>query len=459
MQKWTLNLQNLSLGGYCPGYWKNSYSSYGNSNQSPAMVSIDMTDPNCIKQGPDLVDLDGDTNPTGTIKGIIPFVASANKTYGISATKIYDITATAIVEKDPDSPITGGEDITLYGNKLLWSHDTDIGIADNPYANANENWWTTVASGAALTSGKVHQLLVAGTTGLMTILNGSVVASWDGTTATDIAFDTQDTDIELISQIYCQNRFYFAGNKPNTTGRNDGSVFVWDGNSSAWDYQVKVQGKIGALFAQNGIPYIFYQKNLSDGVCTLGYIDGAGITDITNYYGSLPSWYQVAEYKNLIIWASGTALMAWGADDMGINTRLFKLGTCGAGGLSNPFGTPITAADGHLYKLSGYATTSSWYSMLFDLTGNYRKSHIDKIKLNFDVLETGARVDLTLKNNKGTSLSTKTISYTTDGAITTFDWYPKIDAENMQIQLNYANGSTSKTVAVRNIKVEGHYLT
>jgi hypothetical protein len=425
------------------------------------MVSIDMTDPNCIKQGPGLVVVDTNTNPTGTIKGIMGTLADTGLTYGISATKVYSIASAEIVELSPDSAITGGEDITLYGDKLKWSHDTDIGSADNPWANPNENWWTTVVSGGALTSGKCHQLLIAGTTGLMTVLNGSVVASWDGTVdggVVDSAFDTQDTDIELISQIWCQNRYFFAGNKPNVVGKNEGSVFVWDGNSASWDYQIKIQGKIGALWNKNGIPYIFYKKNMSQGVCTLGYIDGASITDITNYLGSLPSWYQVTDFEDFIIFASGTTLMAWGGGDLNVNTRLFKFGTCGAGGLSNPFGVPITAALNSLQKFSGFTVTSSWYSMLFLVNGNARKSMLDKIKLNLDVLETGARMDLTLKNNAGTSLATKTISYSANGAITSYDWYPKVVTDNFQLQINYANGSTSKTVAVRSVFIEGHYI-
>jgi len=460
MQKWTLNL-NSPFGGYSPAYWTNSYSSIGNSNQANAMVSIDLTDPNVLKQGTGLAVIDTGTNPVGTIKGIMHNVASANKTYGISATKIYDITATTLTEKSPDEAITGGEDICLYGDKLKFSHDNDIGSADNPWANSNQNWWTTTLSGSALQSGEVHQLLVAGTTGLMTVLDGSWVGSWDGTAdggTTQKAFDTQDSDIHLVSQVYNQNRFWFAGNKPNVAGRNEASIFVWDGNSDSWDSKINIDGKVGALFVKNGITFVIYTKNLSDTVCTLGYVDGTRITDALNYYGSLPSWYQVCEYKDFKLWASGTDLMAYGGGDLNISTRLFKLGTCGAGGLANPFGTPITAAAAKLYKLSGYTKTSSWYSPLFDVTGNFRKSRIDKIKFNFDKLETGARVDLTLKNNAGTSLRTNTVSFTGDGAITTKDWYPAVDAENFQLQLNYANGSTSKTVAIRNIKVEGHYI-
>jgi len=460
MTKWQLRI-NSPFGGYAPAYWTNSYSSIGNSNQANAMVSVDLTDPSVLKQGPGLANLDGDTNPTGTIKGITKYVTSADKAYGISATKIYEITSTAIVEKSPDSAITGGEDICLYGDKLKFSHDTDIGSADNPWANPNENWWTTTLSGTALQSGEVHQLLVAGTTGLMTVLDGSWVGSWDGTAdggTTQKAFDTQDTDIHLVSQVYNQNRFWFAGNKPNASGRNEASIFVWDGNSASWENQIKIDGKIGTLFVMNGITFVIYTKNLADTVCTLGYIDGVQVRDIKNYDGSLPSWYQTCQYKDFTLWASGTDLMAYGGGDLEVGTRLFKLGTCGAGGLANPFGTPITASANKLEKLSGYTKTSSWHSLLFQLGGTGRKSVIDKLIFNIDKPSTGARVDWTLKNNSGTSLRTGTLSYSANGVITRKIFYPKVDAENCQIRLDFSNGSTTNALAIRDITLTGHYL-
>ncbi|GAI22621.1 unnamed protein product, partial [marine sediment metagenome] len=216
----------------------------------------------------------------------------------------------------------------------------------------------------------------------LTCLNGSVVASYKKLptpTTVNVAFDTKDADIELVSQVWNLNRFWFAGNKPNASGRNQGSIFIWDGNATSWENRIRIDGKIGALFVKNGITFVFYTKNLSQTVCTLGYVDGTQIKDLVNYDGSLPSWYQVCDYEDFILWASGTDLMAFGGGDLKVGTRLFKLGTCGAGGLSNPFSTPITASANKLEKLSGFTKTSSWYSMLFNIRGNTRKSMIDKI--------------------------------------------------------------------------------
>jgi len=454
--KWKIILNNLSQGGYAPAYWKETYPTFGNKNQLAAMVSCDLTNPSYITQGPGLSTVSGTVDQL--MKGILNNVMVADKSAGVGGTKLYEITPTAVTAKTCGT-ITGGEDVVLYDGKLYYSWNTNIGQITTAFASPDEDWWTAVAEGSALTTSIPHQLLVAGTTGLMTVLNGSVIASWDGTTAVDSAFDSKDTDIVLVSQVWNQDRFWIAGNKPNTSGRNDASIFIWDSAAgTSWEDRIRVNGKIGALFVKNGITFVWYQKNLSKTVSTLGYCDGNQIRDIANYSGALPAYYQVCDYEDFIIWASGTAVFAWGGGDLKLNTRIFKLGTCGTGGLANPFGTPITASSNKLEKFSGYTVTSSFKTLLFDITNDDKKSMIDKVKFNFEKLATGAEVDYTIKDNKGTSLNTGTISYTLDGADTTKDFYPKCIAENFRLELDFADGSTSNNVAIKEIKVFGHTL-
>lgn len=450
--KWSLTLNNLSLGGYAPLYWLGTYPSFGNKNQAAEMVSCDLVNPSYLTQGKGLAVISGTVDQL--MKGILDTVVSADKTYGFGGTTLYEITPTAVTSV---RVITGasGEDVALYNGHLKYVYDTDIGDFDLG-TTFDDDWWTTVAGGSALTAGVPHQAIVAGTGGgILSILNGSVVANWDGSTATNVAFNTKDTDIVLVSQAYNRNRFWFAGNKPNASGRNQGFIFVWDGGSPSWNYKIDVDGKIGTLFVKNGITFVFYQKNLSQGVCTLGYCDGEQIRDVANYKGSLPSFYQVTNYQDFIIWASGTDVFAWGGGDLKVNTRIFKLATCGTGGLANPFGEPITAFADKLEKLTGYTTTSSWKSLLFDITQGKRRSMIDEIQFNFEKLATGARVDFTLRDNKGVALYSDYIS-TVDATSATF--YPKCLAENFRIELDFSNGSATNNVAIRQIKVSGHTI-
>ena len=118
----------------------------------------------------------------------------------------------------------------------------------------------TVAGGSALTSGKPHQMVVAGTSGVLYITNGRYVAEWNGTTATDDSFDTEDADSVIVSIAWNQNRLWIAANKPNVSGRNEASVYIWDGNSPSWESQIKIGGKVGALYVKNGITFVFYKR-------------------------------------------------------------------------------------------------------------------------------------------------------------------------------------------------------
>lgn len=454
MVKWEITIDNF-LGGFCPSYWKSSYPSYGNKNMLGAMTNIDLTNPSYLTQGVGLATVTGTVDQL--MKGILNNVMVANKSAGVGGTKLYEITATTVTSKTCGT-ISGGEDVALYAGYLYYSWATNIGKITTAFASPDEDWWTAVAGGSALTSGKPHQLIVAGTSGVLSVLNGSVVAQWDGTTATNDAFDTKDTDITLVSQVWNLNKFWFAGNKPNVSGRNEASIFIWDGNAPSWENRIRIDGRVGALYVKNGITFVVYQKNLSQGVCTLGYCDGNQIRDIANYNGSLPNFYQITDYEDFIIWASGTSIFAFGGGDLKVNTRLFQLGTCGVGGLANPFGTPITASANKLEKFSGYTVTSSFKTLLFDCCLDDRKSMIDKMKFDFEKLATGARVDYTLKDNKATSLKTGTISYTGDGAVTTKSFYPKCVCENFRVELDYANGSATNPISIKSIKIKGHTL-
>lgn len=455
--KWEIPINNISLGGFAPAYFKDTsgYPSYGNKNHAGAMVSCDLTNPTFLTQGKGLATIAGTVDQL--MKGILNNVMVANKSVGVGGTKVYEITATTVTSKTIGT-ITGGEDVALYAGELFYSWNTNIGKCSTAFASPDEDWWTTIAGGSALTTGLPHQLIVAGTSGVLSVLNGSVVAQWDGTTATDDAFDTEDTDIVLVSGVWNQNRFWFAGNKPNVAGRNQASIFIWDGNADSWESQVKIGGKIGALYVKNGVTFVFYQKNLSEGVITLGYCDGSQIKDIANYYGSLPNYYQVTELEDFIIWASGTSVFAWGGGDLNLNTRLFQLAACGTGGLANPFGTPITASSTKLEKFSGHTVTSSWKSLLFDVSSTDRIGMIDQIRIRFEKLADGARVDWTLRDNKGTALKTGTVSYTTDGAVTSKTFNPKVQCENFRIELDWASGSSVNGLAIKSILISGHTL-
>lgn len=453
--KWGLRLDNLSLGGFAPNYWETEYGAYGNNNMGISMTNTDLTNPTFLTQGRRLATID---TVSDLIRGIHPTVIQGDKTYGIGQDGIYSILSTATSLVATVSSVTG-EDVALYAGHAKFSYGTDI--VDYDLATTwDKDWWTVVAGGSALTSGKPHPMEVAGTSGVLWIANGRYIAEWDGTTATDDAFDTKDTSSEIVSHKWNQNRLWIAANKPNVSGRKDGSIYLWDGNSPSWEYQIKIRGEIGTLWVKNGITYVWYKKNLSDSVSTLGYADGTQIKDLVNYYGSLPKYYQVSEYKDFILWAAGSdkKLFGYGSGDPNLPPRLFQLSKAGTGGIANPFGTPIIATSSEVVKFSGYETQSDWKSIQYDISGDGKESMIDEIRFNIEKMATGARMDYVLQNNAGIFKFASAISYANNRTATHIKHTPRCKTDNFRLELNWYNGSATNPVKVKSIKIRGHTL-
>ena len=130
-----------------------------------------------------------------------------------------------------------------------------------------------------------------------------------------------------------------------------------------------------------------------------------------------------------------------------------------SGALANPFGTLLLASNSgsnyDLAKETNYMTDSYYYTLLFPTSVGGRLNIMDYLEINFETLTTGQRVDLTLKDNKGTSLWTDTISYSADGAVTKKIFNPRAEAENYQLQYSWANGQASSQIKIRSVVARG----
>jgi hypothetical protein len=73
-------------------------------------------------------------------------------------------------------------------------------------------------------------------------------------------------------------------------------------------------------------------------------------------------------------------------------------------------------------------------------------------------MATGARVDWSLKNNRGETIYSDVISYSKHGATTTMvnAFLNGKQVENLRIEFDWANGSTTNPVKIKNIKIIGH---
>lgn len=339
----------------------------------------------------------------------------------------------------------------------------DIGMYDL-VTTFDDDWGSTIPSGmGGLVGGVPHQTVVGGND-TMYISNGRYITSYNGTTLIPQALDLP-SGVVIQSIAWMSDRLWIAANKTNLTGnnKNSSSIYIWDGTTDSWEAEIKLMGTAGGLHVKNGVLFVFYQDLTSTGGYKLAYVQGASITDVANFTGSLPAYYQITDYKDFIIFNSNGNIWAFGSGDKDLSVKLFQLADGGystVGCVICPFGTPIISSyESTSYKLakfSGYDTNSSWKSTIFDITGDKDNNGIDFVRINFEALTSGARVDWSLVNNKGVTIYSDTISYAKLGALSTA-FYPlngKV-TDNFRVQLDYSNGSTSATVAVKNIKIYG----
>lgn len=478
--RWSIILNDISQGGFAPRWYSETYPSYGNKNQAGAMTNIDMTNAGYIQQGPGLSNLTNGTQ-AGVLstlpKGMLDFAADSDVSYAVGGAKLYKLSSTTLTS-DGTWPHTidkgavtseDGEAVALYQGNLYYAYNHsgtlgDVGKYDLS-STFDDDWGSTVPSGAATLTGGVPHPMVVGGNDTLYIGNGRYVTSYDGTTFIQQALDLP-TGAVIQSVRWMSDRLWIAANRTSITGnnKNSASIFVWDGTTNSWEAEIKLMGTVGGMHVKNGILYVFYQDITSTGGYKLAYVGGSNVTDLANFTGALPAFYQITDYKDFIIWNSNGDIWAYGSGDKDLPNRVFQLADGGyatVGGLACPFGTPIVASyDGatsyRIANFSGYDTNSSWKSTIFDVTGDSDNSGIDTVRFNFESLATGARVDWSLVNNQGVTIYSDVISYAKLGAKTTA-FYPlngKV-AENFRIQIDYSNGDTTNTVKIKNVKIYG----
>jgi len=481
MAKWNINILDFN-GGLAPGAFRETYPSYGNKNMAGAMQNCDLTNPNSITQGAGLATLTDGTQATAVttlIKGILKRATSSNVSFGVGGNKLYKFSATAVSVASPfnvsgggyvidKATVTGelGEDVAEYNGVLYFSYNHsgsagDIGTYDLN-TTFDVDWGSTVPTGAAALTSAPHQLCAAGNDTLY-IANGRYVAEWNGTTFVAQSLDLPASSI-ISSIAWSGNRLWIAANKPNLTGANNNtsSIYSWDGNATSWDDEIIVGGLVSALYVKNGNIFVWYSDISSTGGYKLGYINGTSITDLANFTGALPDYYQVSEYQDYLIWNSNGLIFAWGSGGKDLTTKLFQIADGGfstVGGISCPFGTPIIASNEttsyKLAKFSGYDTACNWKSLLFDITNDGTMPMIEGIGISIEPMAVSASCAVTLKDNKGTSLFTDTISYTLLNTDTYLYRPMKVGTKNFRVELDWTNGNATNPVKIKNIKLKG----
>jgi len=482
--KWKITLDNF-LGGFAPAWYLNSYPSYGNKNMAGDMLNCDLSDPHKLTQGPGLVALTNGTqagNVSDMIKGILDKAQASNLSFAVGTSgKFYEITPTTVSTKaaTPVLPhqIAGtnpvGEDVAYYKGEIYYSHYDDNGgdigkydLTRDAEADFDDDWASNIHS--ATISKLVRLPLEVGGNDFLYLGNGHLVSSWDGTTWINAHLNLPDNAI--IQDIkWHRNRLWITANQPNLSGTNKvtGSIFTWDGVSSSWEEEIRVNGRVGGMIVKSGVLYVFYQEisgtELTAGNGKLGYIINGQVQELASFKNDIPDYYQITEYRNFIIWSSSATgndfIYAWGAIESSLPAMLFQLADTGhnsaTGGLASPFGTPIIASYGspssfQLAKFSGYTTTANWKSLSF-MMGPCR---IVKMVVYTEVLGTNARADFTLTYDGGSSIALGNIAAADNLVRKSFKIGQNIESD-FRIEIDWANGNITNPASIKKIEIFG----
>lgn len=485
-------MNNLAEGGFAPEYYAETYPSYGNKNQAGSMTNMDLIKAGFMTQGHSLTALGSGTqagNTTTLIKRILDNPPYSGQTFACGGSKVYTLSGganatTGVYPTTLNKAVVTGEateDLAFYKGNLYVTYNHSGAAGDIAYSASgtgafDEDWGSTTPTGFGTlqntsTNNSPKPMVVAGDDKLY-IGNERYVASYDNTTLILQALDLP-TDYIIQSLKWMNDRLYIGaanvlklGALSNYANNNiDSSIFVWDGTTDSWESEVKIKGLVGALHVKNGVLYVFYQDISSSGGYKLGYLSGTSIVDLQNFSGGLPNFGQVTDYKNFIAFMAGTKIMLWGAGEGQLPVRLFNLaastyGTAGA--LARPFSQLYSAStDGasafEVDSTASYTTTCTWKSLMFDVTSTGRESKLDFMRVNFEVLGSGARVDWVLRNNKGVALASDNISNgKLGGATTVVVPFNGIVTDTVRLELDFASGSTTNPVQIKSVKLVGH---
>lgn len=477
--KFSITFSNFNEGA-APTAHLDSLTELGSGGNYGSAVNVDVvTYPGRLTQGPGLSTLTaGDEN--GAVGELINFIidqpVTSGVTYGIAATKLHQISSTAVTNTGSwphaITSATAGSSAIKFQGALFYFFNKSAAGEIGKYDLAStfvDNWGSTVPTGAAALQKADHP--VATKQDIMLFGNGRYVGTYISTNTT-LAPTKLDfgTDASVADVCFNANQWLIAVNVGTgvSTDRQSASIFLYDPSAISTyltdEIAVGVQ-KIGFLLPIEGIVYVAFQDVSTAGGFCIGYINGRSIKPLRYFTGTLPTFAQKTLYKNVIGFISNGKVYTVGAVIESLPVQLSQLASAGyttAGALAAPFGTPMVASTQStsfkLAQFSGYDTACSWRSIIIPVMSGIYQGYIDRVTVLTSTLGASARCDLIIEANQGaTSGSTQQISGTGKRRFV-LKSLGLTAIEDFRVYLNWANGSTSNPVTIRQIKVEGHYV-
>ena len=469
---WTIRLSDFYQ-GFSPASHLNTLTSLGNSGHATAMVSTDTLTPDYITQGPALANLTNGTQ-AGVVSELINYILDtppvADTTYGIGPTKLFEISSTAVASGGTPSwpktitDATAGKSIVYLKGVLYYFFNTatDSKIGSYDLATTfNDTWATGLVKASLITVAKKEDIMLFGHGRYV----GTYFASTDTLTNTKLDFGN---NTEVADICFHANQWFIAVNSGVSGATNSSQIYTYEGGATTAllsdEAAVGLQ-KIGFMFLKDGVIYVAYQDLTFTGGYKIGYLSGRKIEPLVHFKGSLPTYAQKTLYKNTILFLSSGLIYSAGAVIGELPFAISQLAdggytTCGA--LAAPFGTPMVASTAstnfRLAKFSGITVTSSWNSIIMPIGSGRTLGMLDEIIVRTNILGENARCDLTISYNQAGSTSA-TQQITTTGKTRHLFKLSKDDLEDIRVNLNWANGSTTNACNIKSIDLNGHYIS
>lgn len=481
MQKFNIKISDWQ--GYAPAYFANSWSSIGNKGMANSMTNIDLSDPNILTQGPGITALTDGTQ-AGSVSTLICSIlkapVSSDVAFACGGDKLYKITSSAVVatggypmsiDKGTVTGETATDIIAYQGNVYVFYNHSgsagDIGQLTVSTDTLDPDWGSTVPTGKEALGSNPHYAIVGGDD-IMYFTNGIYVGYYNGTTLETQGLDFH-TDSQTNALTWDNNRVIIGVNRPNLTGSNfnQSAIYTWNGITSSWEGDpIEIPGKIGALYTKNGVKYVWYQDAVGTGAYVFGYISGLQVKPIMRYDGSLPTQTQVGELGGFLMWVSNNKVMLWGSADDNVPTKLFHYASgisATIGAIAAPFGDLLVSSyastNYNIGKESGYSVASTYKTVVLPFAETKSKVSIDMIKVITEQMSTGAKLDITLEYDQGKSTkSLIQIAYSSANNIIHKILTKGVQCYDARLYLNWANGSTTNPVKVREIYLSGHLI-
>jgi hypothetical protein len=468
---WKINIK-APFNGYLNKYYLESDMTVGQSSQANDMSCIDFTRMSSITSG-------FKPQAGGTTYELVTAISNSDGSnhFGIGNTRLFKISTTGASTSDATWPhtITGASifgnlsNVIVYDGTLyyFWNSLTaaNIGKCTTPSGTPtfDDDWGTTVAGGTF--TKLVNKPMIVNSNNYLLFGNGQYLGTYDGVTLDSEFYDFGSRNtVEAITE---QSAYtYVAVN--NIEGK--GFIYLFDSSMTGNTYvdYINVGDKITALYAINGIIYVFHQESIGQDLSKVGYVSGNRIVD-------LPMFHKGTPLSKGVDFAGDVLFFNTDDETLGISTPYASNGFILSSPLEPKYSTigglratknallvASSDADTNHY-ISQYALSASgkginayWTSKTFEVADVDQLGMIESIEVKTKRFATNRECELSIYvNRSSTAYRTLTIS-TASETRHIFRNLNIAGVKEFKIKLDFSSGDGGSLVYLESISIKGH---